>query len=124
LRLFLECDDVVACHSILINAENGKQAQSKDQNGDDDNDTEELEEEQLQRYVEWRTTKHYMRWQLFVVIWSKILLVTTSKKSKVSAAFHSRHLYSATMAVTAFRALGVYPEKIASPRIEPGSVAS
>jgi len=39
------------------------------------------------------------------------------KKSKVSAGFHSRHFYSATIAVTAFSALGVYPGKIATPRI-------
>jgi len=36
---------------------------------------------------------------------------------KVSNGFHSRHFYSATIAVTAFRALVIYPWKIASPRI-------
>jgi len=32
--------------------------------------------------------------------------------------------YSATIAVTAFRALGIYPGKIATQRIEPGWVDS
>jgi len=36
----------------------------------------------------------------------------------VSAGSHSRHFYSAAIAVTAFRALGVYPGKIATPRIQ------
>jgi len=42
---------------------------------------------------------------------------------KVSAGFQ-RHYYSATIAATAFRALGVYPEKTAPQWIEPGSMAS
>jgi len=33
-------------------------------------------------------------------------------------------VFIATIAVTAFRALGVNPGKIATPRIEPGSVVS
>jgi len=35
----------------------------------------------------------------------------TLRKSKVSAVILSRHLYSATIAVMAFRALGVHPVK-------------
>jgi len=38
-------------------------------------------------------------------------------KVKASAGFHSRPFYSAATAVTAFRTLGVYPGKIATPRI-------
>jgi len=34
-----------------------------------------------------------------------------------------RHFHSASIAVSAFRALEVYPRKIATPRIEYGSVA-
>jgi len=36
---------------------------------------------------------------------------------KVSAGFPSLHFYSAAIAVTAFRALGIYPGKIGTPRI-------
>jgi len=43
---------------------------------------------------------------------------------KVSAGFHSRYFYRATIAVTAFRALGIYPGKIATPMIEPRSAFS
>jgi len=53
--------------------------------------------------------------------------LTKVKKSKFSTAFYSRHFYCAIGAATAFRTLGVgyaaTREKIAPPRIEPGSVA-
>jgi len=51
-------------------------------------------------------------------------IVKKVNKCKVSAGFHSRHFYSASTAFMVFRVLGVYPGKIATPIIEPGSVAS
>jgi len=35
---------------------------------------------------------------------------------KASSGFHSRHFYSAAVVATAFRAIGVYPGKMATPR--------
>jgi len=56
---------------------------------------------------------------------NEILGKILATKKLPSAGFHSRHFYSATIAVTAFGALGggyAAPGEIAT--IEPGSVAS
>jgi len=50
--------------------------------------------------------------------------VVAASRSKVPAEFHRRHFYSATTTSTTLRELGVCPEKIATPTIEPGSVVS